>query len=334
MNDSKYQPAVADSVLMTLAGIAYGAAASIPDYLRKAGPTSADWTVAWMPKEDGTVVNFAFMARDDGTGNHVIAIRGTYPNPLSSAYWDNARQDSPFGDMVDWSGAPGAKISAGTADAFDTLLKLEDTHGSTLQQAVAKLPANASVTVTGHSLGGTLTPVLALWLTGQFPDRTIEATSFAGMTPGNRAFAALFGQGTRLAGKVRRVYNSLDSVPYGWDRVLATIGFYRPAPKGGIVVSAFIIFMAIRLSFGGYNYKAVGTPVKLKGRVRPPFFSCNLVAYVIETLHQHMPDTYLSLLDAPPLPFSIVFGSMVLPRPHLEGLARRDRELPVVHVPQ
>lgn len=44
----------------------------------------------------------------------------------------------------------------------------------------------------------------------------------------------------------------------------------------------------------------------------PPTISSELVAYVIENLHQHMPDTYLALLGAPALPFRIGFGPYVV----------------------
>ncbi len=322
MSDGAPDPAVADAVLMTLAGIAYGAPDDIPTYLVEAEPLQARWKAVWLPNPPDTPVNFAFMAKDAQSGTRVIAIRGTYPDPLSSAYWDDARQDSPFGDMVDWPGATGAKIAGGTSEGFQNLLTLTDGNGRTLEQAVAALPVDAPLVVTGHSLGGTLTPVIALWLAETFPGRPIEATSYAGLTPGNGAFAALFGAGTALDGKVRRVYNTLDTVPYGWDKVFATHEFYEPAPKGGPVVEALLLATIARLDAGGYDYAAVGSPVPLQGQVRPPAVSCDLVAYVIELLHQHMPDTYLALLGAPPLPFSIIFGSLVAPRDTAAALTK------------
>lgn len=320
-----------DAVLMTLAGIAYGEPARIPAYLSAAAPT-ADWTVAWMPDVDAAPANFMFLATD-GAGSYAIAIRGTYPNPFSEAYWDDGNQDSPFGDMVDWPGAPGAKISGGTQTGLTNLLAMKDVKGRTLQDMIAGLSAQPLLTVTGHSLGGTLTPVLALTLSEAYPSTQIYATSFAGMTPGNGAFAALFGDGTALSGRVRRVYNTLDTVGYGWDKVFATHDFYQPAPQGGDVVAAMLLATAARLELGGYDYTAVGAPVALKGEVQPPTISCNLVAYVIENLHQHMPDTYLALLEAPPLPFSIIWGAMTVPRNHTLAGRPATPGGPVIHIP-
>jgi Lipase (class 3) len=303
-----------DSVLMTLAGVAYGDPARVPGYLAAATPT-AGWQVIWMPEVGEAPDNFMFLATD-GRGSYVVAIRGTYPNPFSEAYWHDGNQDSPFGTMADWPGAPGAKIGGGTQTGLTNLLALKDAKGQSLAEAVACLPADAVVTVTGHSLGGTLAPVLALALATADSSSEIQATSFAGMTPGNAAFAALFGAGTRLSGRVRRVYNTLDTVSYGWDRVWATHGFYQPAPQGGDVVSALLLATEARLKLGGYEYAPVGLPVPLPGQVRPATIPCALAAYVIENLHQHLPDTYLSLLGAPPLPFSIIWGSMTVPRSH------------------
>ncbi len=185
-------------------------------------------------------------------------------------------QDNPFAPMLDWAGAQGAQISGGTSIGFNNLSGLKDASGQSLAEAIAALPKEVAVSVTGHSLGGTLTPVIALMLSQNEPDRQISSVNFAGMTPRNTAFAALFDAPSPMAGRTRRVFNALDSVSYGWNNVLAMRKFFDPAPKGGL------------------------------------FRDCVLGHRVdqVETLHQHMPDTYLSLLGAPPLPFSILFGTI------------------------
>jgi hypothetical protein len=297
-------------ILMTLAGIAYGQPAKIPGYLTEDPLTDGDWAITWIAEDSPDPVNFLYIAQSKSTGAYAIAIRGTYPNPFSPAYWEGATQDNPIGPMQAWPGAPGANVSGGTWAGFQNLLTLSN-GASNFAQAVAALPNGAKLYVTGHSLGGTLTPVIALWLAELNRGFDITALPFAGMTPGNAAFAALFGPGTALAGRVTRYNNTLDTVPYGWDRVLETRNFYQPAPQGGLLVEGALAVMALKLV--PYGYTAIGAEVPLPGEVLPIPIDCSIIAYVFENLYQHLPDTYLSLLGAPKLPFSLIFGSIIAP---------------------
>lgn len=65
--------------------------------------------------------------------------------------------------------------------------------------------------------------------------------------------------------------------------------------------------------------------------LRTPTISCTIVAYVLENLHQHLPETYLALLGAPPLPFSIGFGAIVVPRDHPTATALTGGRVPVYY---
>ncbi len=318
---------------MTLAGIAYGAPPDIPSYLAQDALTQGDWTISWIAQNQDVPVNFAFIAQSKTSGAYCIAIRGTYPNPLNPAYWDDGSQDNPLGTMQPWPiGAgpgDGAMVSAGTAAAFGNIIALSN-GTTTFQQALEAIPAGAKVTVTGHSLGGTLAPVIALWMTGLPNGLVPDVYCYAGMTPGNNAFANLFGPGTALDGKVTRYANTLDSVPYGWNDVLSTRGFYDPAPKGGMVYEAAIIGYAAALA--DYGYAPIGEEVTLEGQLFPSQIACDIVAFVIQNLRQHLPDTYLSLLGAPPLPFTLGFGSVVLPGGHPTISQLASNRLPVYYL--
>lgn len=292
--------------MMTLAGIAYGRPANIPGYLADDTlATRGRWAVHWMPADVDIPVNFAFLARNARDGSFAVVIRGTYPNPLNPAYWEDAGQDSPFGTMVAWPypADANALVSKGTWAAFQSVTGLMDTGGGSFVDAVAALPAGAKLFVTGHSLGGTLAPVVAQWARGLTSRPEVCVYTFAGMTPGNAAFADLVG------GATRRYYNDLDSVPYGWDAVLQTRDFYQPAPKGGTLYQDAIDDMARKLA--DYPFAAVGTPIRLAGTVDPPRIDIPFVSFLIENLRQHLPDTYLTLLGAPLLPFTIGFGATV-----------------------
>ncbi|PIL21045.1 hypothetical protein P775_06660 [Puniceibacterium antarcticum] len=319
-----------DATLMTFAGIAYGAVENIPRYVQESPQISTDWAVVWTPAEDENPDNLAYIALDQSSGMAVLAIRGTYPNPFSPIYWENGQQDSPFGPMQAWPGGGNAKISNGTNTGFSNLIALVGANGLTIEETVAKLPQDVVLCVTGHSLGGTLAPVLALKLSKNDPSRSINITSFAGLTPGNKAFAELFASDTPLSGKVRRIYNTLDSVSYGWNNVLATRNFFFPNPQGGFLVKIFLLLAWLRLKLGGYNYAAIGQSEQLTGQVQDPS-KTGPIAYVLETLHQHMPDTYLSILGAPPLPFSILFGNVTVDKGHAKERTPKRSTVPVFH---
>lgn len=304
--------------LMTLAGLAYGKPGSIPQYLADDPLSHGDWAIVWIAAEVADPVNFAFIVKSRSSGAYAIAIRGTYPNPLSPAYWEDANQDNPLGPMQPWPlGAgsdadDGPMVSNGTAMAFGSLIALADDQGRTFRQAVSAIPAGASVCVTGHSLGGTLAPVIALWMNGLPSKVSATVYAFAGMTPGNQAFADLFTAQTVPPGQVFRYKNTLDSVPYGWNDVLATRDFYQPAPRGGLIVEGAIALLALKLH--EYGYTPIGQEVVLQGHLSDNPIDIEFIAFVLENLSQHLPDTYLALLGAPLLPFVIGFGPVVAPR--------------------
>jgi hypothetical protein len=297
-------------VLMTMAGLAYGEPDRLPGYLLNDPLTGGAWTPAWIAQAVDDPVTFAFIAQHQVTGDFVVAIRGTYPNPFGRAYWDDGNLDKPFGTMQPWPGAEasGAKVSKGTWSAFQNLKALS--NGTlTFERKLLNLPRDAVVHVTGHSLGGTLAPVLALWLTETAQLAPANVVAFAGLTPGNGRFARLFGDGTALADRVWRYNNTLDTVGYGWDRIWQTRRFYEPAPRGGLLVA--LLIGLTRLALIPYGFTAIGKEVPLTGRVLTTAVDHGLIAYLLENLSQHLPGTYLQLLHAPPLPFTMEFVSLV-----------------------
>ncbi len=296
--------------LMTLAGLAYGDPQSLDGYMSDGQSGPDGWSLIWAAHSDPVPTVFAFIARHEASNRSAIVIRGTYPNPLNVAYWNDATLDSPYGPMQPWPGdATGkAKISQGTSTALQDLLQQQGTVG-TFSEAVAVLPVG-ELYITGHSLGGTLAPVVGLWLSERAtPVVATAICAFAGMTPGNADFAVRFGHGSKLAGRVWRYNNTLDTVPYGWDRVWSAINFYQPKPSGGLLVKIVIFIMGLILKF--YGFSAIGTEVRLVGKLNEPVLQNMLLSYVIENLRQHLPQTYLDLLEGPTLPFTMGYGAIV-----------------------
>ena len=107
-----------------------------------------------------------------------------------------------------------------------------------LRSAVAAAPS-VEVNVTGHSKGGALANVVALWLADTQgedavdpwdPQRkaTIHCYSFAGPTAGNTDFAGR--HDAVLGERSHRIANALDVVPHAWEvgRLQQLSGVYEP----------------------------------------------------------------------------------------------------------
>lgn len=286
------------ALLMALAGIAYAEPGDVPRYLAEYAPTAA-WKSVWIADAEEVPVNFAFIAQAP-TGEFVVAIRGTYPMPLNWAYWEDAAQENPFSPFVAWPYASnGAEVTQGVLDGFTNVLALSGA-GTSFTSAISALPTDAAITVVGHSLGGSIAPLVAHWLSTHHAG-SVSLATFAGMTPGDAAFASLFGGDGVPAD---RWWNTLDTVAYGWNDVLGTADFYQPAPQGGPLVKAAIENLAAKLA--EVPYASVGTSRPLDGEL-----AYALIGYLFQNLYQHLPNTYLGLFNAPPLPFTLSTTTVV-----------------------
>jgi len=175
---------------------------------------------------------------------YVVAIAAT--NPASAYDW--VVEDVYVKDTVAFTGwdplttpytkaKPNATtplIAMGTAIGVGQLLALTAPAtaagaGQSLQQLLAGLTPDPAATIVfcGHSLAGALAPTLALYLTNQntlgaFGRALVYPT--AGPSPGNAAFATLFGASFKPITGSPATYqawnqdlcNSLDVVPHAW----------------------------------------------------------------------------------------------------------------------
>ncbi len=283
----------------------------IPAALQAANSEIGTWEVVWgpmiycsdyEPRDPNKKIvtdNLMYVAKGkvDNTGDdmYVIALSGT--NPVSVYGWFS--EDFNVNEMVPWSAdilnnyfKPGATqsssspgISVGTYYGLDVLInRMPQSTGlpSEEQDLVSWLKTNVGsqstateLAVAGHSLAGTLTPVLGLWLIenrslwnrgAQIP---VSGYPTAGATPGNSNFAthtvsAYANQGGELAG----FFNKYDMIPCGWEiGMLKNVpDLYKSSDMGGIQTcyAQKIAEAAINMA-GNNDYSRFSTDQELSG---------------------------------------------------------------------
>lgn len=204
------------------------------------------WTRVWGPAvsvtggdpltaaTNGTLVSANSMSIFmDRSNNYVVAIQAT--NPYCPYDWMTL--DFSVASTQPWlfSGTkqiPSGNISQGTFTGLQNLFQLTDSSSKLSAYAFLKQMINTgnatntpnTVTVTGHSLGGALAPVYALYLQETFDTATIKSKpavyclSTAGATPGDATFANYYMQKDNgvLGKNTVRLWNNLDIIPHAW----------------------------------------------------------------------------------------------------------------------
>ena len=212
---------------MSLAGITYLSETGpglIGPALQALGETAGGpWTLKWGPATDEGIM--IYVAQSAG-GSWGVAIRGSLSDDDMAGFFANWFEDADAVTQQPWlypQSVEGARISSGMNDALDEAMGLTDpaTDLSLMDFLRSALPAaGAELMVTGHSLGGGLTTVVASWLYDQLPKSgrlsgfTITPYTFAAPSAGNAAFAAhydaIFGANSY------RCLNTQDIVPMAY----------------------------------------------------------------------------------------------------------------------
>jgi hypothetical protein len=158
----------------------------------------------------------------------VVAVAGT--NPLSPFDWFG--QDFDVHNQVPWTKAGGngsGHISAGANNGLQIVLqKMTDANGKTMLEALSgylklHVTSKTTIAVGGHSLGGALSPCLALYMydnatTLGLSGHQISVFATAGPTPGDATWASNYEE-LITAGSITysSLYNTLDVVPLAWQ---------------------------------------------------------------------------------------------------------------------
>jgi hypothetical protein len=194
-----------------------------------------NWNLVWgtqvfQAPDSDVADNAMFIAQNaDDTSQFVVSISGT--NPISAYGW--IVEDAMLIPTVPWpytsdSSVPTGNIAKGTSIGLDVLLNKLTDNGLSLSEFLSEQVSNStkplSITVTGHSLGGALSPAVALALkdtqgisTNWDPSSTssIAVQPSAGPTPGNKVWSGYYD--SRLTTATDRLWNVIDIVPHAWQ---------------------------------------------------------------------------------------------------------------------
>jgi len=193
------------------------------------------WSIVWGPVvwEEGLELvggNAMFVAKGtDAAGNdvYVVAVAATNFNSLYDVFTED-------GDvtLTPWtyplpSGATVPNVTTGTMDGVENLLGMSDRSGGSLQTYLGTVAStSATLVFTGHSLGGALSPALALALFADTMDTSDWGAVYlyptAGPSVGDANYFLLWNSVFPVvqdaSGETwnQLVWNTQDVVPQAW----------------------------------------------------------------------------------------------------------------------
>jgi len=224
-----------------------------------------DWNIEWGPvifcvndKDTETYTNNSLLVtRKDTT--YLVTVAGTNGKSL----YDWVIEDFAVGVKIPWDehDKKKGKIAKGTNIAFNYLLNMRDpvTNKTLFEFLPSVTVPIEKLIVAGHSLGGTLTPVLALRLENTKAlwggeNAVIYAYPTAGATPGDEKFAtyfrAVFPGDRYVAWK-----NRIDVVPHAWqESTLGELpGLYKPNIKPDVAIYSLVAIAQGKALLGNYT---------------------------------------------------------------------------------
>ena len=270
-----------------------------------------DLNVVWGPAEcvsriTGVPYSLMYVAAKASTGEYFVVIRGT--DFLSLATWllqdFDVDASQPLGTL---QGNPKnipatALVSQGTFNGLSDLLDLTDPTSGLSLVAFLTQAKPRNVYVTGHSLGGTLTPPMFAYLNATLYNggsiSNMALWSFAGLTPGGTGFNTYFNSIIpNNQGFLWRIQNSLDIAPLMWWSQTGVQNIYQ---ANGLPWGLFEC-EPIEDLFSDANSANIGYAQPQPGLRLPGTFDNSIIdanLWAAQALHQHHSETYQTLVNA------------------------------------
>ncbi|KAL4443454.1 hypothetical protein ABPG75_011191 [Micractinium tetrahymenae] len=122
---------------------------------------------------------------------------------------------------------PGVKVHRGFLNQFSSLTTSPDSDANNITAVLLRLSGGQSpenLLITGHSLGGALSELCAVWASTVWPNATVLVANTGAPRVGDKAWEAEF---TSVVGRAYRYVNHLDTVPE-----LPPFDSFRQVPHG------------------------------------------------------------------------------------------------------
>lgn len=224
------------------------------------------WRLVWGPANNQGILAYVALGADRKT--YALAFRGSLSDVDANGFFKNWICDLDTFKQLPWVYPAGndVQISAGMHTALGLAVGLTDpvTHAN-LQQflgGIASANGSLELLVCGHSLGGALAQLAAVWLSyelvtlGRAKNVSIAPLAFAAPATANRQFADLY---NGLFPSAYACVNALDVVPMAWQNL---DGIQRMYPKPGQTLTEWgvaydLIISAYKDSLG-VAYRPVG----------------------------------------------------------------------------